>query len=251
MLCSCQSLIFTQERRCLYLYSSSMSIPSSISPIIHSLPSSCLVNAFGNEVCWESVLKLLPVFKRVVDLGVRHAAALKPAIKHLRDPPQHALTAPWRDGQIVDAVQRKYGQGEGKKEKSCTIVKTNGSNNNFDQLLKLCFILRMFWNLGKHSADPQVDMFFACGPKQWFHNLLPLWTRFKKRSCCADTHKNKVGYCFMLQGYGLIHSIYRLTQIQPVKKAIVSSLKLLELTANRWKQNRRFSHIVVREYQSI
>lgn len=75
-----------------------------------SLPSSRLVNAFGDEVRREGVLKLLSVLKRVVDLGVGHAAALKPAVKDLRDPPQHALTAPRRDGQAVNAGQRKCGR---------------------------------------------------------------------------------------------------------------------------------------------
>ena len=89
-------------------------------PFIHSLPSPRLVDAFGDEVCRESVLEILPVFEGVVDLGVGHAAALKPAVKHLCDPPQHALAAPWRDGQTVNAG--------GEKEKS-TIDKTNGVNN--------------------------------------------------------------------------------------------------------------------------
>lgn len=68
--------------------------PFSIYLFIHSSPSPRLVDAFGDEVCWESVLKLLPVFEGVVGLGVRHAAALKPAVEHLRDPAQHALTTP-------------------------------------------------------------------------------------------------------------------------------------------------------------
>lgn len=49
------------------------------------------------------------------------------------------------------------------------------------------------------------------------------------RSCCADTHYNKVSYCFMLQGYGFIYSIYQLTQIQAMNKITVSSVKLLKL----------------------
>lgn len=67
---------------------------SSVHSFIFSLPSSGLVNAFSNEVCWETVLKLLPVFEGVVNLSVRHAPTLEPAVKHLFDPPQHALTTP-------------------------------------------------------------------------------------------------------------------------------------------------------------
>lgn len=70
---------------------------------IHILPSSCLVNAFGDEVCRESVLKLLPVFKGVVHLCIRHAAALEPAVKHLRDSPQRALPRPGWDCETVYA----------------------------------------------------------------------------------------------------------------------------------------------------
>lgn len=69
----------------------------------HNLPSSGLVNALCNEVSGESVLKLPLVFKGVVGLCVRHAAALKPAVKHLGDPSQSALTAPGGDGQAVNA----------------------------------------------------------------------------------------------------------------------------------------------------
>lgn len=42
-----------------------------------------------------------------MDLGIRHAATLKPAVEDLADPPQHALSAPWWDGQIVNAGQKK------------------------------------------------------------------------------------------------------------------------------------------------
>lgn len=58
------------------------------------LPSSGLINAFSNEVGRKSVLKVLPVFKGVMDLGIRHASTLKPAVEDLADPPQHALSAP-------------------------------------------------------------------------------------------------------------------------------------------------------------
>lgn len=67
---------------------------SFIYAFIHSLPSSGLVNAFSDEVRRERVFKLLPVFEGVVNLSIRHAATLKPAVKDLRDPPQHAFTTP-------------------------------------------------------------------------------------------------------------------------------------------------------------
>lgn len=42
-----------------------------------------------------------------MDLGVRHAATLKPAVKDLADPPQHALSTPGWDRQTVNAGQEK------------------------------------------------------------------------------------------------------------------------------------------------
>lgn len=92
--------------------------PSLLYPFVHSLPSSCLVNALSDEVCWESVLELPFVFKGVVDLCVRHAATLKPAVEHLRDPPQHALTTPGGDCQIVNAGERKFGMRGGGQNKT-------------------------------------------------------------------------------------------------------------------------------------
>lgn len=86
-------------------------------PFIHSLPSSCLVNPLSDEVCWESVLELPFVFKGVVGLGVRHAATLKPAVEHLRDPPQHTLATPGGDCQTVNAGWRKFGMRGGNKTK--------------------------------------------------------------------------------------------------------------------------------------
>ncbi len=97
---SCHVLYYFNEvsRECIYISAFLICQPPSVHPsiylFIHRLPSPRLVNAFCDEVCWKSVLKLLPVFKRVVDLRVRHAAALEPAVKHLCDPPQHTLTAP-------------------------------------------------------------------------------------------------------------------------------------------------------------
>lgn len=64
--------------------------------VCNLVPSSGLVDAFCDEVCRKSVLKLAPVLKRVVRLGVRHAAALKPAVKDLGDPLELAFpTAGW------------------------------------------------------------------------------------------------------------------------------------------------------------
>lgn len=42
-----------------------------------------------------------------MDLGIRHAATLKPAVEDLADPPQHTLSTPWWDRQTVDAGQEK------------------------------------------------------------------------------------------------------------------------------------------------
>lgn len=74
-------MIYILQIKCLFCY-----------PLVPPhVPSSGLVDALSDEVCWERVLKLLPVFKGVVALGIRHAAALKPTVKHLRDPSQHAV----------------------------------------------------------------------------------------------------------------------------------------------------------------
>lgn len=67
------------------------------------LPPPGLVDTLGNEVCWERVLKFLPVFEGVVDLGVRHAATLKPAVEHLGDSTQGTFAAARGDGQMVNA----------------------------------------------------------------------------------------------------------------------------------------------------
>lgn len=42
-----------------------------------------------------------------MDLGIRHAATLKPAVEDLADPPQNALSTPRWDSQTVDAGQQK------------------------------------------------------------------------------------------------------------------------------------------------
>ena len=44
----------------------------------------CLVDALCNEVCWEALVEDVLVLKRVVELSVRHAARLEPAVKHLQ-----------------------------------------------------------------------------------------------------------------------------------------------------------------------
>ena len=89
---------------------------SSSSHVFRCLPPPRLVNAFGDEVRWESVLELLPVFKGVVGLGVRHAAALKPAVEHLCDPAQLPLTTAGRDGQTIDAGMERNGERTKNKE---------------------------------------------------------------------------------------------------------------------------------------
>ena len=52
-------------------------------------PSAGLINALGNEITREAVLKLLLLLKRVVVLCVWHAAALEPAVEHFRHATQH------------------------------------------------------------------------------------------------------------------------------------------------------------------
>lgn len=42
-----------------------------------------------------------------MDLGIRHAATLKPAVEDLGDSPQHTLSTPWWDRQIVNAKKKK------------------------------------------------------------------------------------------------------------------------------------------------
>ena len=60
-------------------------------PTSHPLsPSPGLVNSFCDEVCGKARLKRLLVLKGVVALGVGHAAALEPAVKHLR----HSIKVP-------------------------------------------------------------------------------------------------------------------------------------------------------------
>lgn len=65
--------------------------------VCNPVPSSGLIDTLCDEICRKSVLKLAPVLKRVVHLGVRHAAALKPAVKDLRDPLELAFPTAGRD----------------------------------------------------------------------------------------------------------------------------------------------------------
>ena len=51
-------------------------------------PSSRLIDSLRNEVTWKTFLKLPLLLKRVVVLCIRHATALKPAVKDLRHTPQ-------------------------------------------------------------------------------------------------------------------------------------------------------------------
>ena len=67
-------------------------------------PSPGLVDPLCYEVSRESRLKALLVLKGVVTVSVGHATALKPAVEHLRDTPQHALTQSGRDGDRVNAA---------------------------------------------------------------------------------------------------------------------------------------------------
>jgi len=48
-------------------------------------PSPHLANIFDNEICRIIRLKLLSVFKRIMQLSKRHATALEPAVQHLVD----------------------------------------------------------------------------------------------------------------------------------------------------------------------
>lgn len=65
--------------------------------VCNTAPSSGLVDALCDEVGGKSVLKLAPVLKRVVHLGIGHAAAFKPAVEDLGDPLQLAFPTAGRD----------------------------------------------------------------------------------------------------------------------------------------------------------
>ncbi len=55
-------------------------------------PSRRLVDGFADELCGEEPLKQLLIFKRIMELRERHAAAVVPAVDNLRHP-VHGLAA--------------------------------------------------------------------------------------------------------------------------------------------------------------
>jgi hypothetical protein len=62
------------------------------------------VPTLSNKVCWEVALKELLILKGVVQLRVRHAPRLKPAVKDFIHSPQHALALAAGNGQVVYEV---------------------------------------------------------------------------------------------------------------------------------------------------
>lgn len=76
---------------------------------IHSLPATCLVQAFSHKVSREIGFKQLLVLKGVMQLSVGHAAALKPAIKDIIHTPQHTITTAAGDCKMVDEVSMQIG----------------------------------------------------------------------------------------------------------------------------------------------
>lgn len=70
------------------------------------IPSSGLINTLSNEICRETVLKLLLILEWVVDLSIGHAATLKPAVKHLCHPLQLSLAHPRWNGQPINTVEQ-------------------------------------------------------------------------------------------------------------------------------------------------
>lgn len=59
---------------------------------------------FCNKVSWEVAFKEFLVLKRVVQLAIRHAAALKPAVKHLLHSVQISFALLAGDGDVVYEV---------------------------------------------------------------------------------------------------------------------------------------------------
>lgn len=55
------------------------------------IPSTSLIDALSNEISREVVFKLLPLFKWVVGLCVRHGSRLKPAVEHFTNSLQRRL----------------------------------------------------------------------------------------------------------------------------------------------------------------
>ncbi len=71
-------------------------------------PSSGLIDALSDEIGREGVLKLTPVLKRVVHLGIGHTATLKPAVEDLQDPLELPLPTAGRDGQAVNTATHTH-----------------------------------------------------------------------------------------------------------------------------------------------
>ena len=70
-------------------------------------PSSCLVHSLGDKVRRELLLKELLIFKRIMMLGKRHGAGIKPAVDHLRHTLHLSAALGTGDGHPIDkgAVQ--------------------------------------------------------------------------------------------------------------------------------------------------
>lgn len=60
---------------------------------------------FCNKICWETaILKEVFVLHGIVQLAIRHAPTLEPAVKNLLHPPQFSFALVARDGEVVDLV---------------------------------------------------------------------------------------------------------------------------------------------------
>lgn len=81
--------------------------PTEISKERRGIPSSGLIDAFGNEVCRKSVLKFSLALKWVMNLGIGHTSTLEPTVEHLRHAPQQSFPTAGGDGQVVDADKQK------------------------------------------------------------------------------------------------------------------------------------------------
>lgn len=101
-----------------------------------NIPSSGLIDAFGNEVCRKGIFKLTLALERIMNLGIGHTSTLEPAVKHLRDATQWSLPASGWDGQVVDAD----------KQKSCTSIHCEELNSLNANLTRshLCVMLQYF-----------------------------------------------------------------------------------------------------------
>ena len=72
-------------------------------------PAARLVEPFGDEVRGKRVRESLGLLERVVDLGVRHGAALEPAVEHERHAAQHTLPRRIGEGQAVHELAVQIG----------------------------------------------------------------------------------------------------------------------------------------------